>query len=161
MLYAGDEVLFSAGAVVFDDSREKILTVVCMDEERGEEIVMFPKGRIEEGESPTTAACREVEEEAGVICRIQASEELMGLEVRYSETIKKTKVIYWYAATFVKATSQRLEGHEEFTIRWIGANEASNALSFENDRKLFETCMRKTNTQLAEQSGGDLQSPQT
>ncbi|KAJ2551243.1 DEAH-box ATP-dependent RNA helicase prp22, partial [Coemansia sp. RSA 1933] len=102
MLYSADEVMFSAGAVVFDASRERILTVVCTDEKSGKDLVIFPKGRVEEGESPTAAACREVEEEAGVICHIQAPEKLVGLEVRYNEAIKKTKVVYWYAATFVK-----------------------------------------------------------
>ncbi|KAJ2654317.1 hypothetical protein IWW48_006184 [Coemansia sp. RSA 1200] len=64
MLYTADEVMFSAGAVVFDDTKDKVLTIVCTDRDSGKELAMFPKGRIEKDEAPTIAACREVEEEA-------------------------------------------------------------------------------------------------
>ncbi|KAJ1771785.1 DEAH-box ATP-dependent RNA helicase prp22 [Coemansia sp. RSA 1843] len=151
MLYPGDAVMFSAGAVVFDNSRENVLTVVCMDKESGEEIVMFPKGRIEEGEAPTTAACREVEEEAGVICHIQAPEELMGFEVRYNQSIAKTKVIYWYVATFVKTTSQRLEDHEKFSA--IVLPMSSEKRAGELERLEYLSLVSKVTNELSNHTG--------
>ncbi|KAJ2514268.1 hypothetical protein H4217_005845, partial [Coemansia sp. RSA 1939] len=56
MLYTADEVMFSAGAVVFNDTKDKVLTIVCTDRDSGKELVMFPKGRIEKDEAPTIAA---------------------------------------------------------------------------------------------------------
>ncbi|KAJ1732694.1 hypothetical protein LPJ72_003280 [Coemansia sp. Benny D160-2] len=149
MLYTADEVMFSAGAVVFDDTKDKVLTIVCTDRDSGKELVMFPKGRIEKDEAPTIAACREVEEEAGVVCRIHTPEELMGLEVRYDNSSKKTKIVYWYAAALVKTSCQKLEAHEEFVARWLGTSEAGSVLSFENDKKLLKTCVEKLDHTLA------------
>ncbi|KAI9501075.1 hypothetical protein GGI25_003812 [Coemansia spiralis] len=141
MLYSRDEIVFSAGAVVFDPTEEKVLTIVHKDNASGREIVAFPKGGLEKGESAEEAAVREVEEEAGVHCRLWPSAGLMGLEVRYSEMAGKTKAIYWYAASFVEMRTQKLEDYEDFSIRWIDADKALDVLSSDHCKKLLKTCL--------------------
>ncbi|KAI7826677.1 P-loop containing nucleoside triphosphate hydrolase protein [Kickxella alabastrina] len=64
MLYPATELMFSAGAVVFDAKRERVLTIVCQKAPRHREIG-FPKGQVEDGETIEAAARREVEEETG------------------------------------------------------------------------------------------------
>ncbi|KAJ2031364.1 hypothetical protein IWW57_000746 [Coemansia sp. S610] len=136
MFYDADKVMFSAGAVVFDQAGQKVLTVV--DRRGAKPTVYFPKGRIEAGEAQEDAARREVEEETGVVCRLWPK--MMGMEVRDSPAIGKTKVIYWYAASLVSIGVQRLEGHEMFTASWVSIDEAPHVLSFEQDKQLLGIC---------------------
>ncbi|KAJ1730178.1 hypothetical protein LPJ61_003150, partial [Coemansia biformis] len=111
MWYTRDEVMLSAGAVVFDSAGSRVLVIVNTGD--SPPTASFPKGRIEPGERPEDAACREVEEEAGVVCRLWVGG-LAGVETRYSEAIKKTKIVFWYAASVVETRAQRLEDHEQF-----------------------------------------------
>ncbi|KAJ2873340.1 hypothetical protein FB639_004222 [Coemansia asiatica] len=139
MLYPANELLFSAGAVVFDKARKQVLTIVSTDELRGIEEVMFPKGRIEKGESPEDAAVREVREETGARCNLWPG--LMALETRYNAKVLKTKVMYWYAATLVEMGDQQLDKNEKLTIRWVDVDNADSVLSFEEDRELLRVCL--------------------
>ncbi|KAJ1814298.1 hypothetical protein LPJ56_003088 [Coemansia sp. RSA 2599] len=139
MLYPGSELLFSAGAVVFDRERKNVLTIVNTDEHRGLEDILFPKGRIEKGETPEEAAVREVREETGAKCVLWPG--LMGPEIRYNAKLLKTKVMYWYAATLVEMGDQQLDENENFTVRWVDIDSANSVLSFEDDRKLLGVCL--------------------
>ncbi|KAJ2741750.1 hypothetical protein GGI20_004967 [Coemansia sp. BCRC 34301] len=136
MLYDADKVVFSAGAVVFDKAGKQVLTIV--DKRKDKPEVYFPKGQLEAGETAEEAACREVEEEAGVMCRLWPK--MMGVEVRESPEIGKTKVIYWYAASLVGITTQRLEDQELFDSSWVSIGEAVEVLSFEKDKRLLNIC---------------------
>ncbi|KAJ2251394.1 hypothetical protein GGI13_003865 [Coemansia sp. RSA 455] len=136
MLYDADAVMFSAGAVVFDEANGQVLTVI--DRRKTKPDIYFPKGRIEAGETMEEAARREVEEETGVVCRLWPK--MMGMEVRESPAIGKTKVIYWYTASFISTSPQRLEDHEQFTTNWVNIDEAPNVLSYEQDKQLLNIC---------------------
>ncbi|KAJ2337585.1 hypothetical protein GGI00_000143 [Coemansia sp. RSA 2681] len=136
MLYDAAKVMFSAGAVVFDKAGKQVLTVIDRRKDKPE--VYFPKGQIEAGETAEEAACREVEEETGTVCRIWPK--MMGMEVRESPAIGKTKVIYWYAASLVGTGTQRLEDQAIFTASWISVDEATERLSFEEDKRLLDIC---------------------
>ncbi|KAJ2898592.1 hypothetical protein IWW38_001335 [Coemansia aciculifera] len=136
MFYDADKVMFSAGAVVFDKSGKKVLTVV--DRRGAAPGVYFPKGQIEAGESAEEAALREVEEETGVVCRLWPK--MVGMQVRESPVIGKTKVIYWYAAYLVGTSTQRLEDQDIFTPHWVNLDEAAKVLSFGDDKHLLDLC---------------------
>ncbi|KAJ2775873.1 hypothetical protein IWQ57_000030 [Coemansia nantahalensis] len=139
MLYSREDVVLSAGAVVFGAAGDCVLAVV--DTRASPHTVSFPKGRIEPGERPEDAACREVEEEAGVVCRLWP-DGLAGVETRYSEAIGKTKLVFWYAASLVEVTQQRLEDHEKFRPVWIGVADAEAQLTFKNDWDLLRAALR-------------------
>ncbi|KAJ2482817.1 hypothetical protein IWW56_000825 [Coemansia sp. RSA 2131] len=136
MLYSKDEFVFSAGAVVFDAKRELVLTIV--NDDNGH--VSFPKGQLDKGETIECAARREVEEEAGVVCNLLPSG-IVAVQTRYYEDEKITKFIYWYAATFVETTAQKLEEYERITPKWIDVESASDALTRAEDKRLFQLCL--------------------
>lgn len=140
MFYSNDEVMFSAGAVVFDQTREHVLALV--DSRSGKEELYFPKGRVEPNETNQQAAIREVREETGAMCTLLAGQEPMGVEVRFSAAINKTKIIYWYVAELVEMGPQDLQGNEQFTVRWIHAKDAGQELSFDEDKKLLTKCIQ-------------------
>ncbi|KAJ2500996.1 hypothetical protein GGH96_002313 [Coemansia sp. RSA 1972] len=131
MLYSKNEFVFSAGAVVFDAKLEQVLIIVYDDNGR----VSFPKGQLDKGETIECAARREVEEEAGVVCNLWPSG-IVAVQTRYYEDEKKTKFIYWYAATFVETTAQKLEEYEHITPKWIDVASAADALTRAEDKKL-------------------------
>ncbi|KAJ2802381.1 hypothetical protein H4R20_003302 [Coemansia guatemalensis] len=137
MLYSSNEVVFSAGAVVFDAAGTRVLTIAFTGN-KGDKVVVFPKGRVEEGESLKDAACREVEEETGVVCKLWPCG-LVGLETRYSEEVQKTKVVYWYAASIVETREQHQED-KWMVPTWIHVADASNVLTRDDDRRLLELC---------------------
>ncbi|KAJ2715722.1 hypothetical protein H4R19_001043 [Coemansia spiralis] len=139
MLYSREDVMLSAGAVVFSVAGDRVLAVA--NTLGSPHTVSFPKGRIEPGERPEDAACREVEEEAGVVCRLWP-DGLAGVETRYAAAISKTKVVFWYAASFVEACPQRLESHEQLEPVWIAVVDADAQLTFENDRRLLQAALR-------------------
>ncbi|KAJ2697952.1 hypothetical protein FB645_005782 [Coemansia sp. IMI 203386] len=139
MLYPATELVFSAGAVVFDKTHKQVLAIVHTDELKGVEEIMFPKGRIEKGESPEDAAVREVREETGAKCALWPG--LVALETRYNAKIVKTKVMYWYAATLVEMGEQQLDEGENLSVRWVDVARANSILSFEDDRELLRACL--------------------
>ncbi|KAJ1759111.1 hypothetical protein LPJ58_002447 [Coemansia sp. RSA 1591] len=134
MLYSKDEFVFSAGAVVFDAKREQVLTIVDDDSGR----VSFPKGQLDKGETIECAARREVEEEAGVVCNLWPLG-IVAVQTRYYEDEKITKFIYWYAATFVETTAQKLEEYEHMTPKWI---DIANIM--DGDQELVDTVIEWT-----------------
>ncbi|KAJ1850636.1 NUDIX hydrolase [Coemansia sp. RSA 2703] len=139
MLYPASELLFSAGAVIFDKTRTSVLAIVSKNDQRGVEEIMFPKGRLEKDETPEAAAVREVLEETGARCTLWPG--LRAMETRHSKAISKTKVVYWYAGDLVAMGEQMLESHEKLDVRWVDVGSAASVLSFENDRELLAICL--------------------
>ncbi|KAJ2609897.1 hypothetical protein H4S08_003854 [Coemansia sp. RSA 1365] len=136
MLYSSNEILFSAGAVVFDATETRVLTIAFRG--RKNDVVVFPKGRVEDEESLMDAACREVEEETGVVCRLWPCG-LIGVETRYSEEAQKTKIVYWYAASVVEIKKQRPED-KWIVPTWIDVVDAPSMLTREDDCRLVNLC---------------------
>ncbi|KAJ2077559.1 hypothetical protein H4R24_005056 [Coemansia sp. RSA 988] len=148
MLYSSDEVVFSAGAVVFDAAGTQVLTIAfpgC----KGGQVVVFPKGRVEEGENLEDAACREVEEETGVVCKLWSCG-LIGLETRYLEEVQKTKVVHWYAASMVETKEQHSED-KWMVPTWIDIFDAPKTLTRDDDRRLLDLCLIQRQKKLDEQ----------
>ncbi|KAJ2156686.1 hypothetical protein GGF46_005015 [Coemansia sp. RSA 552] len=138
VLYPRNDLVVSAGAVVFDTTGTRVLTIVNRGD--GTDSVLFPKGRVEPGESFEEAARREVKKETGVVCQIWPGGPV-GVESRYSEAIGKTKLVYWYAATHVETQDQKLEDHEQFDVVWTNTANAGQVLSFADDRQLLGLCI--------------------
>jgi 8-oxo-dGTP pyrophosphatase MutT (NUDIX family) len=91
----------------------------------------FPKGKLEAGESPERCALREVEEEAGLRCRL-------GIELPPTSYINgkgRLKVVrYW----IMNPGNARAEPRNEVdAIRWASVEEAAALLTYPRDRKIL------------------------
>lgn len=99
----------------------------------------FPKGMIEKGESPETAAVREIQEEVGISCLLLLGA-LGPINYTYKRngTVNKTVRYFVYQSlTRAKPVAQREEGIQE--VRWVGLDEAINSIGYrETNVKLLE-----------------------
>ena len=93
----------------------------------------FPKGKLLEGESFEEAALREVLEETGLKCRIDA--ELPTL--RYADQNGRPKVVrYWSMEPLDGADLHPTDEVDE--ARWLTLSEAREMLSYDRDREVLD-----------------------
>jgi 8-oxo-dGTP pyrophosphatase MutT (NUDIX family) len=94
---------------------------------------VFPKGRVEKGESAGAAARREVSEEAGV--RARAIRRLRPVERKKAG--ERISIAY-----FLMAYAGRTTPLEERRIRWFAFGEALEALRLEKSRRVLRSAHR-------------------
>ena len=128
----------SAGGVVFRGDKGQIEVVIVSV--GGQNRWQLPKGMVEKGESPETAAVREAREEAGVSSEV----------VQLIETIE-----YWYAGLdngirvrfhkrvhffLLRYVSGDTKDHdwEVNEARWVPIDDATSQLAFDNERRVME-----------------------
>lgn len=124
----------SAGGVIFRRSANGPLVLVIRDSYRN---WGFPKGHIEAGEEPVTAATREIAEETGLTDLIlHGSIRPIDWFFRFrGRLIHKTCHFFLFESPSGEASPQRDEGISD--CRWIGLDEAIGAVSYENAREVL------------------------
>jgi 8-oxo-dGTP diphosphatase len=91
----------------------------------------FPKGKALLGETDEACALREVEEETGLRCAIQAE---VG-EARYRDGAGRQKVVrYWAMRAVAGVAAARAEID---AVRWAGLPAAARLLTYERDREVL------------------------
>ena len=99
----------------------------------------LPKGLVDKGESPETAAVREVREEAGIeadlIDRIETVEYWYQSK-KGTERIRYHKFVHFFLMQY-RSGDVRDHDHEVNEARWIDAGEAAQMLAFANERKVL------------------------
>lgn len=112
-----------AGAVAFREHNGATLFLVVSSSDGAHWVL--PKGHIEAGESPETAAIRELKEEAGVIGRIDKSLSIQKFRQRGREIVVKY---------FLVSTLEVQKPDESRMLRWEDEQSASALLSFKEVR---------------------------
>ena len=139
------KVDFAAGGIVLIDN--KVLLVKNRLREEYKEYYDsgfwgFPKGHMEEGESPLDAAEREVFEETGfkVKCISEKPIAESRYTIEYGENIEKTVWFYEMKVVeeFVKEPDEEIE-----EIAIVPYEEAVNLLAYEEDRKILKYVFKK------------------
>ncbi|MCD6568716.1 NUDIX domain-containing protein [bacterium] len=123
----------------------------------GKDYWEFPKGHLEEGESPSEAALREAREETG----LKISRLIPGFtkEIQYyfrqgSALIRK-KVIFYLAE--VSEGNVRVSS-EHLGYRWVNPVQAKKIIKFKNSRKLIDEaekflCSKSSENSVPDSSG--------
>lgn len=99
----------------------------------------FPKGMIEKGESPETAAVREIQEEVGIsgLLLLGALGPIHYTYKRNGTVNKTVRYFVYQSLTRAKPVAQREEGIQE--VRCVGLDEAINSIGYrETNVKLLE-----------------------
>ena len=91
----------------------------------------FPKGKREPGESDVECALREVREETGLRCALDA--ELP--PVSYHDRRGRAKVVRYWA---MRPIAGLAAAHNEIdAVRWLGVDAAASLLTYPRDRELL------------------------
>jgi 8-oxo-dGTP pyrophosphatase MutT (NUDIX family) len=92
----------------------------------------LPKGKAERGESDEQTAVREVEEEAGVLCRLGPELPSTAYHDRYG----RRKVVRYWAMTVIGGA---VAGHHEVDdARWVSLPAARRRLTYERDVEVVD-----------------------
>ena len=93
----------------------------------------FPKGKCDDGEPDEDCALREVHEETGIRCELDAD---VGT-TEYTDSRGRPKQIRWW--TMRPIASDGFEQNDEVDeIRWLTPRDAARLLSYERDLPLLD-----------------------
>jgi 8-oxo-dGTP diphosphatase len=91
----------------------------------------FPKGKRIDDESDRQTALREVEEETGLVCRIDRA---VG-RVQYRDRKHRPKTVMYWLMTPIEGTFHPTPEVDE--VRWLPLEQAQDLLTYEHDRRLL------------------------
>lgn len=131
---------FSCGGVILENNKVLLVQVKSM---KGRKIWTFPKGHIEQGETPRQAALREVLEETGYKAAIVKPL----LKVRYAFTLKGRyvrKVVQWYLMKKLGRIGKH-DPSEILAINWVSINKAKEMVEYPSDKRLLELVEEENN----------------
>lgn len=124
---------FSCGGVVLDGRKILLVQVKNM---KGKKVWTFPKGHIEQGETPRQAALREVLEETGYKAAVLRPM----IRVRYAFTFQGNyvkKMVQWYLMKKLGRIGKH-DSSEILTIKWVALPKAKELVQYPSDIRLLE-----------------------
>jgi 8-oxo-dGTP pyrophosphatase MutT (NUDIX family) len=141
----------SAGGVVYRSSHGQ--TAVILIAVGRQNRWQLPKGLVEEGEKPETAAVREAREEGGVTSEVVAHIET--IEYWYAgldkgEKVRFHKLVHFFLLRY-SAGDTADHDWEVNEARWVPIDAAMIQLTFENERRVME----RARQMIADQDAGD------
>jgi len=132
----------SAGGVAFrlNDSDYEIAIISVNPSRRWQ----LPKGLIDAGETPETAALREVREEAGIETELLSKIET--IEYWYvgdhrGERVRFHKLVHFFLLKYLEGN---VENHdfEVVEARWVKAEDALEMLTFKSEKEIVEKAIK-------------------
>ncbi|WHZ22121.1 MAG: MutT/Nudix family protein [Nitrospira sp.] len=121
----------SAGGVVL---RHQAVLLIRVSDGKGRPIWSFPKGRLDAGETPAQAALREVLEETGWRCRIEA--DLSTTEYWFQREGRRfRKTVVWFKMSPIERAGTP-DGEVE-DVQWVDRQDALTRLSYASDVTLL------------------------
>lgn len=121
----------SAGGVVL---RQQDVLLIRVSDIKGRPVWSFPKGRLDAGETPAQAAVREVMEETGWCCRIEA--DLSTTEYWFQREGRRfRKTVVWFKMTPVERTG--VPDGEVEEVEWVEREAALRRLTYPSDVALL------------------------
>lgn len=124
----------SAGGVIYENGR---VLLVLMQNLKGQKVWTFPKGHIENGETPQEAALREVEEETG--CRCLIKREIFKIHYNFTrEGSFVEKDVQWYLMEKISQNDRIRDNTEIYDVKWVSLAEVKDFLTYPSDFKIIE-----------------------
>ncbi len=125
----------SAGGIVFRRDGERTFYLLIRDSYRN---WGFPKGHLEEGEEPSSAALREVSEETGLASlELRAPIEVIDWNFRFrGRLIHKTCHFFLIETPDSRTAPQRAEGIT--ACRWASFEQAVELVAYDNARIVLQ-----------------------
>lgn len=133
----------SAGGVVCRTTRRGDAEVVICGFNAADDSVIWglPKGTPEDGETREQTALREVCEETGLQVSIDAFIASIDYRFdRFTDGAPCHKVVHFYLMS-ANGGDLSLHDHEFDYVRWLPANQALNALTYDNEVQIVENAI--------------------
>ena len=131
---------FAAGGVVLKGGAGEVKALLIKDSYGH---WTWPKGHIEEGESPQEAALREVREETG-LKTLKPIEELGAQEYWFNwEGEEVFKTVYIFLIEAAEGEELSIQTEEIADGEWLEADQALEKIEYEGSRALFEKGIKK------------------
>lgn len=125
----------SAGGVVL---RPQEVLLIRVSDIKGRPVWSFPKGRLDAGETPAQAALREVLEETGWNCRIEA--DLSTSEYWFQREGRRfRKTVVWFKMAPLELTG--VPDGEVEEVQWVERMEALRRLTYASDAALLSQAL--------------------
>jgi 8-oxo-dGTP pyrophosphatase MutT (NUDIX family) len=142
MMATGPREETSAGGIVFRLERGKPRYLLIRDSYRN---WGFPKGHLEPGEEPATAAVREVGEETGLrSLLVRGLIDTIDWEFRFrGQAIHKICHFFLMESRRSRTSPQRAEGIT--ACRWMSFDEAQRRISYRNAREVLRRAHEMVN----------------
>jgi 8-oxo-dGTP pyrophosphatase MutT (NUDIX family)/phosphohistidine phosphatase SixA len=102
----------------------------------------FPKGKLDPGEHPTTAAVREVAEETGLDIRLGPPLTSQRYDVGNGRAVNK-RVYYWAGRAVSGDDVSSYQPNEEIDeVSWVHVDKAAKRLTYRRDRETLDEFLR-------------------
>ena len=125
----------SAGGVVL---RQQDVLLIRVSDIKGRPVWSFPKGRLDAGETPAQAALREVMEETGWYCRIDA--DLSTTEYWFQREGRRfRKTVVWFKMSPLELSG--VPDGEVEEVQWVDLDEAPRRLTYPSDVALLSQAL--------------------
>jgi 8-oxo-dGTP pyrophosphatase MutT (NUDIX family) len=134
--------LSAGGAVV--RGNDVIVIVPVKRDANGQRVLALPKGHLDEGETPETAATREVTEETGVTANL--IDKLGDVEYSYERRgRRRAKRVAFYLFEY---RSGSLEDHDQEIedARWMPLEEAAEGLTYPGEREIVRRALSRSSS---------------
>ena len=125
-----DEVVRAAGGLVRRRNQNGVVEIVLVHRPAYEDWA-FPKGKLHPGESEREAALREVQEETGLLCRLERE---IGISSYRDARGRPKTVRYWEMAPVGGVLAP---ANEVDDVRWVPVDDVAAALTYQRDRDLL------------------------
>jgi 8-oxo-dGTP pyrophosphatase MutT (NUDIX family) len=129
---AAREIVRASGGLVVRRTADGDVEVVLVHRPSYDDWT-FPKGKRAQGEDDRQTALREVEEETGLVCRIDGA---VG-RVQYRDRKDRSKTVMYWLMSPVGGTFHPTSEVDE--IRWLSVEEAAELLTNDHDRRLLRS----------------------
>lgn len=128
--------MHAAGGVVYRTNERGEIEVLLVHRPKQADWTL-PKGKVLSGETDEACALREVEEETGLLCALEA--ELPGTS--YQDHKGRPKVVRYWAMHSVAGIAH--PRNEVDAVRWASLASAAEILTYERDRELLAVFTRR------------------
>lgn len=134
-----NKIEIAAGGIItkYDNLNQQVLVLLVKSNKQKGSHWGFPKGHVESKESIVQTAIREINEETGIIAKLQDSKIFwQNTYEPYPYTIK-TVTYFWFKQSN-ESEPLILQKKEIKTALWINIEDAKKILSYESDVKILE-----------------------
>lgn len=126
--------ILAAGGIIIDESGNS-RRVLLVHRPKYDDW-SFPKGKLDAGETFEEAALREVREETGLKCRIIRKLVVLRYRARHKGQ-RKPKAVHYFLMERINRRV-RVPGDEVDLAEWFTLEEASQKLTYEQDKKVLD-----------------------